>query len=146
MRHPIGNAEGAEFGEVPIIERQNKMRAVCQRLNGMAIAFREIPHVAGAEIRHLAFSLGIEDGDASMAFQHKRPFGGDGVPVQLAHAARLQRHVHARHAFGDRKLLDGGFARPAAGQAAFLAVGEFVFIEMLRIGRRLIAAGGTILR
>lgn len=77
-----------------------------------------------------------------MAFQHECPFGGDGVPMQFAHAARLQRHVDARHAFGDRELLDGSFARPAAGQAAFFAVGEFVFIEMLRIGRRLIAAGG----
>lgn len=77
-----------------------------------------------------------------MAFQHKRPFGGDGVPVQLTHAARFQRHVDACHTFGDRKLLDGGLARPAAGQTAFLAVGEFVLIEMLRISRRLIAAGG----
>lgn len=145
MRHPIGDAEGAEFGEMAVIERQNKMRAVRQRLNGMAVAFREIPDVAGAEIRHLTFSS-IEDGDARMAFQHECPFGGDGVPMQFAHAARLQRHVDARHAFGDRELLDGSFARPAAGQAAFFAVGEFVFIEMLRIGRRLIAAGGTILR
>ena len=119
MRHPIGDAEGAEFGEMAVIERQNKMRAVRQRLNGMAVAFWEIPHVAGPEIRHFAFALGIEDGDARMAFQHKRPFGGDGVPVQLTHAARLQRHVDARYAFGDRELLDGGLARPAAGQAAF---------------------------
>ena len=146
MRHPVGDAEGAEFGEMAVVERQNKMRAVRQRLNGMAIAFWEIPDVAGAEIRHFAFALGIEDGDARMAFQHKRPFGGDGVPVQLTHAARFQRHVDACHTFGDRKLLDGGLARPAAGQTAFLAVGEFVLIEMLRISRRLIAAGGTILR
>lgn len=39
MLHPIGDAEGAEFGEMAVIERQNKMRAVRQRLNGMAVAF-----------------------------------------------------------------------------------------------------------
>lgn len=145
MRHPVGDAEGAEFGEMAVVERQNKMRAVRQRLNGMAIAFGKYQTSPGPKsaTSHLP---SIEDGDARMAFQHKRPFGGDGVPVQLTHAARFQRHVDACHTFGDRKLLDGGLARPAAGQTAFLAVGEFVLIEMLRISRRLIAAGGTILR
>ncbi len=120
MRHPIGDAEGAEFGEMAVIERQNKMRAVRQRLNGMAVAFREIPDVAGPEIRHFAFAFGIENGDARMALQHKRPFGGDGMPVQFAHAARFQRHVDAGHALGDRELLDGGFARQPLGRLRFL--------------------------
>lgn len=118
MRHPIGDAEGAEFGEMAVIERQNKMRAVRQRLNGMAVAFGKY-HTSPGPKSATSHLPSIEDGDARMAFQHKRPFGGDGVPVQLTHAARLQRHVDARYAFGDRELLDGGSRAQPLGRLRF---------------------------
>ena len=45
----------------------------------------------------------------------ERPLGRGGVPVQLAHGARLELHRDAGDPLGDRQLLDG---RLLAGAAA----------------------------
>ena len=57
---------------------------------------------------------GIDDGGSHAARDDERPFGGGGVPVKLAHDARLEDHRDAGDALGDRQLLDRGFAADAA--------------------------------
>ncbi|MOA34595.1 hypothetical protein D3C78_1559760 [compost metagenome] len=98
-----------------IIKGQNKMCAVCQRLNRVAVTLGEIPDVAGAEICHLTFSFRINDGNAGMPLQHKCPFSSDGVPVQFTYATRLQRHIHPGNPLGNRELFDGSLPGPAVG-------------------------------
>ena len=45
----------------------------------------------------------------------ERPFGGGGVPVELAHNARFKLHRHAGDPFRDRQLFDRGlFAKTVA--------------------------------
>ena len=75
-------------------------------LDRVAVAAREIPDIAGAEIDDLALAGGIDGGDAAIALDHIGPFGGVGVPMQLAQRARLERHVDAGELLGDRKLGD----------------------------------------
>ncbi|MNE27432.1 hypothetical protein D3C80_1208430 [compost metagenome] len=124
-----------------VIKGQNKVRAVRQRLDRVPVTFGKIPNVPCAEVRHFTLALRVDDGDAGMAFQHKRPFGGNGVPVQLADTARLQRHIYPGNAFRNRELFDGGLSGPPAGQAAFFAVGKDIFIKVLCIGGGLESTG-----
>lgn len=108
------------------------MRAVCQRLNRVAVTLGEIPDVAGAEICHLTFTFRINDGDAGVPLQHKCPFGSDGVPMEFTYATGLQRHIHPGNAFGNRKRFDGGFSGLAVGQAAFFRlIGCLLLLDVL---------------
>ncbi len=80
----------------------------------MTVAARKIPDVAGTEIDDLALALRIDGGDADAAVDHIGPFGGVGVPVQLAHSPGLERHVDAGELVGDRELGDRRLLRRAA--------------------------------
>jgi hypothetical protein len=80
----------------------------------MAVAAREVPHIAGSEIDDLGLVLCVYRGEARMALDHIGPLCRVGMPVQLAHRARLQRHVDAGERFGDGKLAGIGFLRGAA--------------------------------
>jgi hypothetical protein len=61
----------------------------------MTVTSREVPDVAGAEIGDLPLTGGIDRGDATIALEHVSPFGGVGVPVQLAQRTWLERHIDA---------------------------------------------------
>ncbi|ODS01198.1 hypothetical protein AUC68_12600 [Methyloceanibacter methanicus] len=114
VTQPIGDRERAELGEVAVVEHQDERAAVGKPLNGMAVSAREVPDVAGSEIGDLGLVLRVDRGDACVAVDHVGPFGGIGVPVQLAHGARLQGHVDPGQSFGDRELADIGFLRRSA--------------------------------
>jgi hypothetical protein len=108
MADPIGDAEGAEFGEVAVVEDQDEVTGlVAETLQHVAVAAREVPDVAGVEIVGLGEAAWIDDGGADAALENERPFGRGGVPVQFAHRAGLQPHRHAGDPLGDRQLRDG---------------------------------------
>jgi len=58
--------------------------------------------------------LRIDGGDARIALQHVGPFGGVGVPMQLAERARFERHINAGKFVGDGEAFDVCFFRGAA--------------------------------
>src|SRR5207237_7532288 len=79
---PVGDAEGAEFGEVTVVENQDEVTGlVAKALQHVAVAAREVPDVAGVEIVGLGKAAWIEDGGADAALKYERPFGCGGVPV-----------------------------------------------------------------
>ena len=85
-----------------------------RHLEHVAVAAREVPDVARLEVVGLGAALRVDDGGAHAAFDDERPLGGRGVPVQLAHHARLEAHRDAGDALGDRQLLDGRLLAVAA--------------------------------
>ena len=86
MPDPVGDGEGAEFGEIAVVEDQDEVaRLVVEALQHVAVAARKIPDVAGLEIVGFGRALRIDHGGAHAALQHERPLRGGGVPVQLAH-------------------------------------------------------------
>jgi hypothetical protein len=100
---PVGNAEGAEFGEVAVVEDQDEVTGrVAQTLQHVPVAARKVPDIAGIEVVGLAEAAGIDDGGADPPFDDERPFGGGGVPVQFAHRAGLEPHRDARDPPRDR--------------------------------------------
>jgi len=105
MSDPVGNAEGAEFGEVAVVEDQDEVTGlVAQTLQHVAVAARKIPDVAGVEIVGLGEAAWINHGGADAALENERPFRRGGVPVQLAHRAGLKPHRDAGDPLGDRQL------------------------------------------
>jgi hypothetical protein len=118
MADPIGNREGAELGEITVVEHQHESAgARPDPLDRMAVPAGEVPDVSGPEINDLAPVLWIDGGDAAASFDHIRPFGGVGMPVQLAQGSRLECHINAGKLLRDRKLLDIGFLGGAALEA-----------------------------
>ena len=106
MSDPVGDAEGAEFGEVAVVEDQDEMTGlVTEALQHVAVAARKVPDVAGVEIVGFGEAAWIDDGGADAALENERPFGRGGVPVQLAHHAGFKLHRYARDSFRDRQLL-----------------------------------------
>ncbi len=105
--------EGAEFREIAVVEHEEEgAGAGAEALDRMAVAAREVPDIARAEVDDLALADRIDGGDPAIALEHIGPFGGIGVPVQLAQGARLERHVDPgellRHReAGDVRLLGG---------------------------------------
>src|SRR5258708_23998156 len=86
---PVRDAEGAELGELAVVESENEMTlAGTQTLDGVRVPFGEIPCVAGTEVgdirlRRAALTIGRVDGDAASSFHDIRPLGGNSVPVQF---------------------------------------------------------------
>ena len=99
----------------------------------MAMAAREIPDVARTEIDDLALVLRVDGGDAAAPLDHIGPFGGVGVPMQLAQGPGLERHVDAGELLRDRELDDGRLLGGAA-------------VELLRLLRPERVAEGRKLR
>jgi hypothetical protein len=55
--HPVGNAEGAELGEVAVVEDQDEVAwLVAQALEHVAVAAREKPHVPRVEVVRLGIT------------------------------------------------------------------------------------------
>ena len=118
---PVGNAEGAEFGKVAVVEDQDEVTGLfAEALQHVAVAAGKIPDVAGIEIIGLGKAARIDHGGADAALEHERPFGRGGVPVQFAHRTRLELHRHAGNSLRDRQLRDGGLlAKTVADDLAF---------------------------
>ena len=89
----------------------------------MRNAARKIPEIADADVVDEVVSLGIDRGDAGGAVEHVGPFGRL-VPMQFAHAAGVQAHVHAGDVLGNPEFAHGDLAGPAAGLLPHMGVGE----------------------
>jgi hypothetical protein len=132
---PVGDAEGAEFGKIAVVEDQDEMTgSFAETLQHVAVAARKIPDVAGIEIVGLGQTVGIDHGGADAALEHERPLRCGGVPVQLAHRAGLKLHRHAGDSLRDRQLRDGRLlAKTVADHLAF------GFLQRELEGRQLLA-------
>ncbi len=125
---PVGDAERAELGEMPVVEDQQEMaRAGSQALQNVAVAAREIPGIADAEIGDVGLAFGRDDGGAAAAFDHVGPLGGERMPVQLADGAGVEAHGDAGDALGNGEFLGGGFLGGAAGADPVGLLLEVVF-------------------
>ena len=89
-------------------------RLVSQTFEHVTVAAREVPHVPGLEVIRLGVSLRVDDRRSDPSLDHERPLGRGGVPVKLAHGARLEPHRDAGDPLGDRQLLDRRFLAVAA--------------------------------
>jgi len=112
---PVGDAERAELGEIAVVEDEQKQTILAaDALDGMAMAARKVPDVAGIEVGDLGMTLRIGDRDAALALDDISPFRRVGVPVQLAQRTGLERHQHPCELLRNRKLRNGCLLRPAA--------------------------------
>ena len=104
---PIGNAEGAELGEITVVENENEMcRFIPEAFEHVSVATRKIPNVARIKVVRLRLPGRIDHSGAHTSFQDERPFRSGRMPVQLAHHAGFKLHRYARDSFRDRQLLD----------------------------------------
>ena len=137
MPDPVGNAEGAELGEVAVIEHEDEMAGlVAERLEHVAVAARKIPDVARLEVVGLRAALRVDDGGTHPAFGNEGPLRGRGVPVQLAHDAGLHAHRDAGDALGNGQLGDGRFFAVAASHHL-----SFGLLQLELEGRQLLPRG-----
>src|SRR5260370_31619949 len=83
----------------------------------------KIPESAGTEIIDKLSPLGVDSGDASGPIQHVGPFGLL-VPMQFAHAACVQSHLHAGHRFRNTKFPLRHLAGPAAAGLPHMRVSK----------------------
>src|SRR5262245_14569720 len=110
MADPIGNAERAKFGEITVVENQDKMCGfIPEAFEHVGVATRKIPDIARIKIVRLRLSGRIYYSCAYTALQYKCPFRSRCVPVQLAHHARFKLHRYAGDSFRDRQLFDSYF-------------------------------------
>ena len=101
--NPVADAEGAELGKVAVVEDEDEVaRLVAQGLDNMAVAAREIPDISRLKVVGLAAAERIDDRGAHPAFGDEGPLCGGGVPVKLAHHARLHAHGDAGQPLGYR--------------------------------------------
>ena len=89
----------------------------------MRNARREIPQIADADVIDEIAPLRIDRGDARGAVEHVGPFGRL-VPMQLAHAAGIEPHVHAGDVLGNAELAHRHLPGPAARLQAHVRVVE----------------------
>src|SRR4029077_18398032 len=107
---PIGDAEGAELGEITVIENQNKMRRfIAEALEHVRVAARKIPNVAGLKVVRLRLPCRVDDRGAHAPFQDERPFRSGCMPMKLPHHARLKLHRHSSDPLRDWQLFDSYF-------------------------------------
>ena len=65
VRHPIGEQNGLVFGEVAVVEDQQKFAAVGgESLDGVGDAGWEKPEVVVADVGDETFTFGVDAGDA----------------------------------------------------------------------------------
>src|SRR5262249_17435988 len=102
-----GNAERAEFREITVVENQNEMCGfIPEAFQHVGVAAWKIPNIPRIEVVRLSLPGGIDYGGTRTTFQHKRPFRGGCVPVQLAHNAGFKLHRYTSDSFRDRQLID----------------------------------------
>ena len=97
----------------------------------------EIPEIADADIVDEIAPLRIDRGDSRRTVKHVGPFAGL-VPMQLAHAAGVEAHVHAGDVLGNAKLTHRHLAGPAAELEPHVGIVERVAQVRKRavVGRR----------
>src|SRR6266566_4091688 len=86
----------------------------------------KIPDVADADIVQEVASLLVNRADAGAPVEHIGPLCFL-VPVQLAHAAGIQTHIHACQRRRDRQLAHGHLPRPASLLQPIVREGERKF-------------------
>ena len=112
---PVGDAERAKLRKVAVVEDQDEVRRlVPQAFEHVAMTAGKVPDVAGVEVVRLRTPCGSMTVVRTRSFDHEGPLGGGGMPVQLAHHARLEPHRDAGQPLGDRQLLDGRLLAIAA--------------------------------
>ena len=90
---PVGDAEGAELGEVAVVEDEDEVAGpVAERLDDVAVAAREIPDVAGFEVVGLRAAVG------SMTVVRTRP------SVTKAHSAAVACQCSSRMTPGSMRI------------------------------------------
>src|SRR6266567_929125 len=107
MRNPVRDAERAVFGEVPVIESEEKVAfSGTEALQGVSVTAREVPGIARSEFRNLGLPIGRNHGTAATAFEHVGPLGSQRVPMKLTDCAGLQPHRDACDTLRNGKLGD----------------------------------------
>src|SRR5215813_2714453 len=89
-------------------------RLVTDALDRMAVAPGEIPKIAGLVVVDLARARRLDHHRLASPVDDEGPFGGDGVPVQLARCSRVEKHMDAREPFAYRELMERRLLRPTA--------------------------------
>ena len=98
---PVAQQERVVFVEIAVVEDQQEFAAVrTEALDRVRNAARKIPEIADADVVDEIAALRIDRGDAGSAVEHVGPFGRL-VPMQFAHAAGIQAHVHAGDILGN---------------------------------------------
>ena len=153
---PVAEEEGVVLVEIAVVEHQQELGAVgAEALDRMGNAGREIPQVAHADVVDEIAPVLVDGRDARAAVEHVGPLGGL-VPVQLAHAAGVEAHVHAGDVLGDAELAHRDLARPATGiqphvrviegeaqvgQRAVVGSGRRVEVRVLQVAGQVARAG-----
>ena len=121
---PVAEQERVVLVEVAIVEDQQEFAAVgaepLDRMRNAAGKYQRSPTpTSSTKLR----PCGVDRRDARGAVKHVGPFGLL-VPMQLAHAAGVQPHVHAGDVLGDAKLARGDLAGPAAARLPHMRIGK----------------------
>src|SRR5689334_14729420 len=139
---PVGDRERAVLGERAVVERQDEVaRLVADALNRMAVALGEVPQVARLEVVDLACARRLEHHGLAPPVDDVGPFGGDGVPMQLARRARVEEHMDARDPLAHGELMDRRLLRPTAGGDLWI-----VAVERKDVVRHLLDVFGIMVR
>src|SRR6266568_6152196 len=77
-------------------------RLVAETLEHMCVATWKVPDVARFKVVRLGLTGRVNHCRANPAFEHKRPFGRNCMPVKLAHSAGLESHGYTRDSLRDR--------------------------------------------
>jgi hypothetical protein len=122
--HPVREQEGRVLGEVAIVKDEEELSAIgAETLQRVGVARWEVPQVALLEIVDEAATLGVEGGDADLAFENISPFGFL-VPMELADDPFIESHVHTGQFFAGAELADGRLTCPATLLDADVGVGK----------------------
>src|SRR5260370_1086667 len=101
---PVAQQECVVLVEITIVENQQEFASIgTKALDRMWNATGKIPEIADTDVIDKVSPLGVDSGDASGPIQHVGPFGLL-VPMQFAHAACVQSHLHAGHRFRNTKF------------------------------------------
>ena len=142
--HPAGDGDRL-IGAV--VEHEHDLElAIAGVLDVVAIALRHVADIACGEFVGARAAMGAEHGHARAAPDIVLPLGGVRVPMQFAHAARLDDQQRSGHGRGDRELVGRDAPQGAAGESLGLggkqavAMGERRLVE--RAGRGIGGSGG----
>src|SRR5260370_14570673 len=101
---PVAQQECVVLVEVSIVENKQEFTSVgTETLNRMGNAAREIPEIADTHFIDKVSSLGVNGGDTGGPPQHVNPLRLF-LPMQLAHAARVESPLYARTPLPTTKL------------------------------------------
>src|SRR5712672_4005781 len=107
----------------------------------MTVTLGEVPQVARLEVVDLARARRLEHHRLASPVDDEGPFGGDGVPMQLARRARVEEHMDARDPLAHRELMDRRLLRPTAGGDLWI-----VAVERIDVVRHLLDVFGVMVR